>query len=182
MPAMSPSRASGTRGFTLIEVLVAMALLVAVAVGLLDLLLRASLLSRSDRQQTIALALALERLDQLRSLSWGLGASEAPAPVADLVTDLSGPSFSGAGPGLSEAPGDTLTSIVPGWVDYADEGGGWVGQGGRPPVGTTFVRRWNVSRVPGLSGALLLRVRVSAQSAMSPVDVWLYTIKAQTTE
>jgi prepilin-type N-terminal cleavage/methylation domain-containing protein len=78
-----------TRGFTLVEVLVAMAIAV-VAVGALAYLLSAATtVNRSARRSTFAALLAADKLEQLRALAFD-DASLAPSPADALSTDADG--------------------------------------------------------------------------------------------
>jgi len=130
------------RGFTLVEVLAAVAILTAALLSLAPLLGAALKASREAERATVASALAVERIEQLRSLAWGF--DEDGQPAGDTTTDLSGPQPSGAGTGLAASPPGTLDRDVPGFVDYLAGDGRWLGRGSRPPPGTAYVRRWAV--------------------------------------
>jgi hypothetical protein len=49
-----------------------------------------------------------------------------------------------AGTGLQTSPANSLDVSLPGYADYLDSRGRWVGTGSVPPVATRFIRRWNV--------------------------------------
>ena len=57
-------------GFTLVEVVVALALLVVVTVGVVRLFAVALNAGRAARDRTLAVALATGKIEQLRSLEW----------------------------------------------------------------------------------------------------------------
>jgi prepilin-type N-terminal cleavage/methylation domain-containing protein len=142
-------------GFTLIEVLIAIGILVMAAVSLAQLLILATRATRAGREQTSASILAAAKMDQLRSLTWTTDAS-------DLSTNLSHPALGADGPGLSASPADTLTSNILSFVDYLDDGGSWVGNGIEPPGNATFIRRWAVIPLPAdPDRTLLLQVLVT---------------------
>ena len=134
------------RGFTLIEVLMATAVFTVAVVSLVRLFGLAALADRAAHRVTLAPALAAERLEQLRSLAWGIDA--AGAPWEDTTTDLSRSPGVGNGSGLRPAPAGVLDHDVTGFVDYLDEDGRWLGRGPEVPRGARFVRRWSVSLLP----------------------------------
>jgi prepilin-type N-terminal cleavage/methylation domain-containing protein len=153
-----PSR--DERGFTLIEVLIAMFLLAAVALLLADLTCRAVNVTDRARRQALMATMAVERIEQLKGLTWGLGEATAAAPVSDTGTDLSGPSPSSGGGGLGTSPLDALVVSQPGYADFADRRGNWMGAGASPPAGAAFVRRWRIARVPATADCLAIEVLV----------------------
>jgi prepilin-type N-terminal cleavage/methylation domain-containing protein len=135
------------RGFALLEVLIASAVIATIAAGSSVLLSMAIHASRQSRVQTIATMLAAEKLEQLRSLTWTHVTTGGPAismPVSDLTTDLSNDPATDDGPGLLTSPGGTLTSNVVGYVDYLDADGRWIGHGASPPAPAVYIRRWAV--------------------------------------
>jgi len=90
--------------------------------------------------QTFLTALALEKVEQLRSLSWAFDGGVA---VSDLTTDLSGDQPAAGSLGLRPSPAGTLQRDTAGYVDYLDATGSWVG-GASPPPASVFVRRWSI--------------------------------------
>ena len=146
-----------TDGFTLLEVLVALAILCCVLVTLPQVLLQASAAASAARRTALASVLAAEKLEQLRGLAWGYDADGAA--VQDLRSDITRSPAEGEG-GIGLSPGGALDANTPGFVDYLDADGAWQGGVSQPP-GTLFVRRWSVSPLPdGPAEALVLRVRV----------------------
>jgi prepilin-type N-terminal cleavage/methylation domain-containing protein len=134
-------------GFTLIEVLIAVAIFVTSAVGMAQLVSIATATLRSSREQTTAVILAAAKIDQLRSLAWAFDpAVPAELPIArtDITTNVSHPSFGTDGRGLQASPSGTLAANVPPYVDYLDESGSWIGNEAEPPAAAVFVRRWAV--------------------------------------
>ena len=162
------SRTSSALGFTLIEVLIAIGILVMAAVSLAQLLILTTKAMRAGREQTSASILAAAKMDQLRSLTWTTDAS-------DLSTNVSHPALGADGSGLSASPADVLTRNLPPNVDYLDEGGSWVGNGAAPPDNAVFIRRWAVIPLPGDSDRTrLLQVLVTTvalERTRSP-DPW----------
>jgi len=142
--------ARDAHGFTLIEVLVAIALLVAIAVGMAQLAAIATGAMRASREQTSTVILAAAKMDQLRALtlSYEPIRIEPAIPMTDLATNVSHPTFARDGPGLRPSPSGTLAANVPPYVDYLDEAGTWVGNDSEPPPGAAFIRRWAIVPLP----------------------------------
>ncbi|ODS56291.1 MAG: hypothetical protein ABS36_07780 [Acidobacteria bacterium SCN 69-37] len=168
------------QGFTLVEVLVAVVVLVLLASGVGALTTLAARGIIRARLATVAVLLAHDRLEQLRALPWGLGSAAAPVDSVDLVTDLSGPDPGPGGSGLSPSPAGVLDGNTPGFVDYLDHTGRWLASGPSPPAAARFIRRWAVDRPPAFPNLVVLRVRViDTHHELLVVD--LATMKARTT-
>jgi prepilin-type N-terminal cleavage/methylation domain-containing protein len=137
-------------GFTLVEVLVALSLLLVISVGVVWLFVVSIDGGRIARDRTIAAIAAAGKMEQLRSLEWRfeLDASGLPTPRTDLVTDVSLDPIAAGGPGLADSPPGTLDADLPPYVDYLDRRGRWVGNGGSPPGSAAYVRRWGIHRLP----------------------------------
>jgi hypothetical protein len=167
-------------GFGLVEVLVASALLVAIAVGVTHVVAAAVGVSRQARVRTMTTTLAVQKMEQLRSLPFAhtwVGDPPVSIPSSDGSTDLSTDPPSDAGPGLQPSPGDTLTASVPFYVDYLDAYGRWAGRGGTVPAGTVYTRRWSVQPLPSDPGnVLVLQVVVTTRAGD---DSRLLTLKAR---
>jgi prepilin-type N-terminal cleavage/methylation domain-containing protein len=99
-PALSEPRSGESKGFTLVEVLVAMALLATAVVTTAGLLTIASNSVRAARVQSWASLLAIDKLEELRASPW---------------------------PDLAVSTGDTLGHDAPGFVDYLNWRGEPVG-------------------------------------------------------
>jgi prepilin-type N-terminal cleavage/methylation domain-containing protein len=175
---MRHSTNQASDGFTLIEVLISVAIFVTIAVGMAQLVSIATATLRSSREQTTAVILAAAKMDQLRSLAWAFEPpvpAELPVARTDVTTNVSHPSFGNDGPGLQVSPTGTLAANVPPYVDYLDESGSWVGNGAEPPASAVFVRRWAV--VPLESDpdrTLVLQVLVTTRrlEADRPPGTW----------
>lgn len=138
-------------GSSLIEVSVAVFLLGVAAAGVAQLFALATYANLSATGQTSTTVLAIQKMEQLRGLAWGY--LEGPggtlgAAIADVTTNLSVDPPTSDGPGLGPSPAGTLDANTPGYVDYLDEAGAWVGTGAQPPLGSAYVRRWSVSPLP----------------------------------
>jgi prepilin-type N-terminal cleavage/methylation domain-containing protein len=118
-------------GFTLIEVLVAAAIVATGISVLAALFIVAIVVNRTARTTTFATVLAQQKMEQLRGLTWGFDVLGGPA--SDLTTDVSIVPFTRGGAGLSPSPPDTLTHNTAGYVDYVDGAGNWIGTGASVP-------------------------------------------------
>ncbi|MEO6212113.1 MAG: type II secretion system protein [Vicinamibacterales bacterium] len=148
-----------TRGFTLIEVLIAIVILGAAALGTGSFLATTTRAMGSARVQTTTASLAVTRLEQLRALDWTFDA--VGAPLSDVSTDLSPNIPSQSGTGLARSPADALERNTPGFVDFLDDRGDWVGSGSSVPPSAMFVRRWSVDLpADGTADTLILQVVV----------------------
>jgi len=159
-------KAGSSDGFTLLEVVVSLAILAALLISLPQALLHAARAAAAARRTVQASVLASEKLEQLRGLAWGY--DESGGRVEDTQSDVSrSPVDATGGTGLSPAPGDSLDSDVPGFVDYLDAEGRWLAPG-TLPGDVAFVRRWSVDATPDAPAeTLLLRVRVLAVAGTS---------------
>lgn len=144
------------RGFTLVEVLVAMGVLSAGALAAVSLLAAATRAMFVARAQGVSVLAASARLDELRSLRFEFDAGGQR--ITDQSTRLSVDPPAPGGGGLTPG-GATLDTNVPGFVDYLDATGAWVGEGPSPPARAAFVRRWAID-APGGPDLLVLQVLV----------------------
>ncbi len=159
-PRLGPAASDG---FTLIEVLIATALTAGALVALAGLVATTARGGRAARAQTSATALAAARLEDLRALTW----TDA---VEDTTTDLSRDPAASAGTGLRPSPADSLDLDVPGFVDFLDASGRWVGSDPSRSAGASFVRRWRITPVTGLTDTLCLEVLVGALGSAARRD------------
>jgi prepilin-type N-terminal cleavage/methylation domain-containing protein len=171
------TRHTPSAGFTLIEVLVALALLVAMALGVAQLIAASTHAVQRSRAHAAALILAAAKMDELRSLAWTYEpAVEGFAALdrSDRDTDVSRPDHPPGGAGLSASPDDALAVNTVGYVDYLDGSGRWVGNEREPPSDAVFVRRWAVRPVAADPGrTLVLQVLVlTVADARSRAGGW----------
>ena len=151
-------------GFSLIETLVASAILVVGLVSIAELFGISIRANATAKNGTVTMILAVQKLEQLRSLAWGYGG--AGLPISDRTTDTTvSPERSIGGTGLSPSPSDTLRVNSQGYVDYVDASGNLLGGGTVPPAGTVYLRRWSIEPLPtDPNNALLLQVLVTRRS------------------
>ena len=171
------------KGFTLIEVLIGVAVTVVSVFGLVQLFTLAARANVVSHQSTFAAALASEKLEQLLGLSWGF--DSVGNPTADTTTDVALSPERPGGAGLTPSPAGTLTSNVSGYCDFLDGRGRSLGTGTSPPVGALYVRRWSLELLPGSGHALLLQVRVTGRTSAwsglgrAPAEVRLLAVRTR---
>jgi prepilin-type N-terminal cleavage/methylation domain-containing protein len=152
-------RRTGDEGFTLVEVLVSILLISVMAVGVAQMFALAIRTNQAARHQTSTTILAAQKMEQLRSLTWGYDDDGLGLPVSDTTTDLSADPFTGMGDGLNPSPASALDSNTP---DYLDARGNWVGNGGAVPPAAVYIRRWSVEPLPtNPNNTLVLQVLVT---------------------
>jgi prepilin-type N-terminal cleavage/methylation domain-containing protein len=156
---------SSARGFSLVEVLVAMGLLTVVSLGVAQLFAVSARANHVAKGQTSATALAEQKLEQLRSLTWGFDAKEQGLPVSDTTTGLASDPPNSTGSGLNPSPSNSLLTNQTGYVDFLDGHGVHVGTGSVIPPTAVYVRRWSIQPLPtNPNNTLILQVLVSPVS------------------
>lgn len=164
-------------GFALVEVMLASALLVAIAVSTAQVVTMAMRATLAARLRTAATVIAAQKMEQIRSLTWrweAVGSPPAWQAVSDTSTDLSADPPRDGGVGLSPSPAGTLEANVPPYVDYLDGSGRWVGSGSSPPSDAAYTRRWSIRPLesdPDNTVVLQVLVTTSRQTANSPRTV-----------
>jgi type II secretory pathway pseudopilin PulG len=120
-------------GFTLLEVLIALAMLI-VGVGALAQLSIVAIRAADDaRRASVASVAADQKLETLAALSWGY--DDAGATVQDRAFDAS--------------PADSLTRNTDGYFEYLDAAGRVVDEDDEDGTdGRAFVRRWSIQPLP----------------------------------
>ncbi len=147
------------RGFTIIEVVVALALFAIAALSIAQLFVVTSEGMRVARLQTDTVSLAAARMEQLRSLAWTF--DSVGNPVSDLSTNLSTAPPRSDGGGLRLSPPGALEQNTAGFVDFLDARGRWISSGPAPPPAAVYVRRWSIEMPPdGAADSLVLQVLV----------------------
>ena len=153
------------RGSVSSKPLIAVAIFVAIAVGIAQLIAVSTSAIRAAREQTTAVVLAAAKVDQLRSLAWTYepSAPGVPAiPRSDRTTDVSQPGLASGGAGLQASSPASLVTNTTNYVDYLDAAGRWLGHDSAPPARAVFVRRWSVRPLPDApERTLVLQVLVT---------------------
>lgn len=153
---------SNSRGFSLVEVLVAMGLLTAVSMGVAQLFAlstRANLIAKGATSTT---SMAEQKLEQLRGLTWGFDLEGQGLPLSDTTTNLTVFPPTHDGSGLNPSPVDSLEQNTAGFVDFIDGNGAWVGTGSTPPGLAVYIRRWSIQPLPtNPNNTLVIQVLVT---------------------
>jgi type II secretory pathway pseudopilin PulG len=142
--------------------LIAMSILAIAAIGVVPLFGVAIQAATGARLQTSTVALASQKMEQLRALTWGFDDRGPGFPISDTTTDLTQDPPTGGGRGLNPSPPNSLDASLVGYVDYLDARGQRVGTGAVPPPAAVFIRRWNIRPLPANPGdTLILQVLVT---------------------
>jgi type II secretory pathway pseudopilin PulG len=162
------SRSGGEGGFSLVEVLVAAAILMTGLIAVAQMFVASTNQNMEARRVTTTAVLAQQKIEQLRGLAWGF--DEFGLPVSDFSSDITvTPPTSGGGVGLQASPPNTLTASTPGYVDYLDAYGAWIGNGAAPPANAIYVRRWSIDPLPtNPNNTLVFQVLVGRISPVGP--------------
>jgi type II secretory pathway pseudopilin PulG len=142
MPGVRGHLLSHARGASLIESIIAVAIVVTVTAGVAHLLVWARRSVWLAGERSTAARAAAQKIEQLRALPWftdadGIAVSD---DTANLSTDPPQPT----GTGLQRSPDGALDANLAGFVDYVGVDGLWCGNGPRPPPCAVFVRRWAI--------------------------------------
>ncbi len=187
--AKSRSSASSESGFSLIEVLVATIVLAVALVSLAQLFALSTRTNMGARDTTYTAVLAQQKLEELRSLTWGFDIQGLP--ISDTTTNTAvSPETPNGGTGLSPSPAGSIRANTDGYVDYVDQSGNKLGGGTNPPAGTVYVRRWSVEALPtNPNNTLVLQVLVfrnrdrgaadNGTVTMLPDEARLVTVKTR---
>lgn len=169
-PRWRPARAE--RGFTLVEVVVALGVLVSVLASVATVWISTAAATRAARQRTLAIELARDKLEQVASLTWGVRSVDGvDLLTSDDTADLSRRPATAGGFGTRPSPADSLRVSRSTYTDYLDPHGRWVGAGTTPSAGAHFVRRWWIGRAGvGASELLLFEVTVTTLTAAAAME------------
>jgi len=162
------SRASGEAGFSLVEVLVAAVILMTGLIAVAQMFVTSTNQNMDARRVTTTSVLAQQKIEQLRALAWGF--DEFGLPVSDFASNIAvTPPTPSGGVGLQASPDYSLFTSAPGYVDYLDAYGNWVGTGMTPPANALYVRRWSIDPLPtNPNNTLVFQVLVGRISPSGP--------------
>lgn len=168
---MARFRWTADGGFSLLEVLVATTILTVALAALAQLFATSTRANASAKATTMAALLAQQKMEQLRSLTWGFDALGLPQTdtTSDTTTIPEGPS---GGRGLGASPAGALSRDTVGYVDYLDGSGRSLGaRDTAPPPGTIYIRRWSLEPLPGSPGnTIVLQVLVTRWRSRGTAD------------
>src|SRR5215207_3722562 len=138
---------AGDAGFSLVEVLLATTLLTVAIASLAQLFVISTRANTSARLTTFTTVLAQQKMEQLRSLTWGF--DSLGLPLTDTSTDITSAIESpSGGRGLTPSPAGALGENTDGYHDFLDVNGQSLGGGTTPPANAIYVRRWTVEPLP----------------------------------
>jgi prepilin-type N-terminal cleavage/methylation domain-containing protein len=134
------------RGFSLLEVLIAAAVVAVAVATLAQLVVLATAANARAKTTTMATVLAAQKIEQLRSLEWNFDRLEGP------VSD----------PRLTASPSDSLRRNISGFCDFLDRNGESLGDRPDPPADAVYLRRWSIEPLPAdPANVLVLQVLVT---------------------
>ncbi|MFN8059711.1 MAG: prepilin-type N-terminal cleavage/methylation domain-containing protein [Vicinamibacterales bacterium] len=153
------------RGFSLVEVVVALAVFVGLALVCLALVRSARDASLEGRRMSATTRLAAAKLDQLLAASWHVetDAGGVWRAATDAQTAFASGRLGSGGVGIRPGPRTSAWDTSAGYVDFLDADERFVAGGTGVPAGAAYVRRWSISYPPGLSPDIVVfEVRVTA--------------------
>jgi type II secretory pathway pseudopilin PulG len=159
-------------GFSLVEVLVSMGLLTAVSLGVAQLFAASARANHIARGLTSTTAMAEQKMEQIRALTWGFDAEGNGLPISDTSTNLAVYPSTATGSGLNPSASDSLEENTAGFVDFLDADGTWVGTGTTVPAAAVYIRRWSITPLPtNPNNTLVIQVLVTpVANEMARVD------------
>jgi type II secretory pathway pseudopilin PulG len=160
-------------GFSLLEVLFATTILTVAVAGLAQLFAVSTRANTSAKSTTFAAVLAQQKMEQLRSLTWGF--DMLGLPLTDSVTNITAANESPTGgKGLTPSPTGSLGSNTDGYCDFLDRNGKSLGGGTAVPAGAIYIRRWSVEPLPtNPNNTLVLQVLVTRNRNRGAADTAL---------
>lgn len=154
---------ASTRGFTLLETLVATGILVTALAGLAQLFVLGGHLTRQASASGLALVAAQDKLESLRGQPF--------------TYDTSGTALTAAA--LQPSPASALIEDIERYVDWVDQDG----QGAANPDAAVLVRRWRIASLGSTApDAITIEVcvfRVTAAGDPRAADACLATIRTR---
>jgi prepilin-type N-terminal cleavage/methylation domain-containing protein len=131
-----------TRGFTLVETLIAISITTVALSALAQLFIISTQANADARRSTFASILATQKIEQLRGLGVDLAAQGSPS----------------------------LSTDIPGACDFLDEYGRSLGTGSSPLPGTVYIRRWSVEPIAPDPNTFVIQVAVFPRMWRGAVD------------
>lgn len=150
------------RGFSLVEVLISMAIFTTVSIGVAQLFAISAKANLVARGLTSTTAMAEQKMEQLRAMTWGFATDGTGLPISDNTSNLSVTPATATGSGLNPSPSNALEQNVTGFCDFLDGSGAWVATGTVAPSTAVYVRRWAIVPLPtNPNNTLILQVLVT---------------------
>ncbi len=166
----SHARMRSDEGFSILEVLVAIAVLSVAVVGLAQLFGMSTRVNANAKNTTYASLLAQQKMEQLRGLMWGFDA--LGLPLTDTTTNIAVvPESPAGGVGLTPSPPGSLVRNIDGYCDYVDRNGNVLGGCASTIASAYYVRRWSVEPLPSNpNNTIVLQVLVTPNVSRVPAD------------
>ena len=161
---------AGEQGFSLVEVLLATTLLTVAIVSLAQLFAVSTRANTNAKLPTFTTVLAQQKMEQLRSLTWGFDSQGLP--LTDTSTNITAAvEAPTGGKGLTPSPVGALGENTDGYCDFLDGNGQSLGGGTTPPANAIYVRRWTVEPLPtNPNNTLVLQVLVARNRSRNAAD------------
>lgn len=167
MGSVGSVSANREAGFSIVEVVVAILLLMTVALGVAQLFAVGTQANWRAKNQTSTAILAAQKMEQLKALTWSFDTEGLP--VSDVSTRLDLPMPAGGGTGLNPSPANSLAADTAGYVDYLDVHGAYLGTD--PTPAAAYCRRWAVQPLPlNPNNTLIFQVRVIPIAQVADAD------------
>ncbi|HXD74630.1 MAG TPA: hypothetical protein VN628_12870 [Vicinamibacterales bacterium] len=163
---------SSQSGFSIIETIFATGILATSVVALAQMFSISVTNNHNARTGSYAVALAEQKMEQLRGLTYGF--DTIGLPLTDLTTDTTQPievPLGAGGLGLTPSPSGTLNANTNGYVDYIDQFGNVLGGGTTPVNGTVYIRRWSIDPLPtDPNNTIIIQVMVTRSRSRGLAD------------
>jgi type II secretory pathway pseudopilin PulG len=167
---LAADKRAGEKGFSLVEVLLATTLLTVAITSLAQLFAISTRANTNARLTTFTTVLAQQKMEQLRSLTWGFDSQGLP--LTDTSTNITAAvEAPTGGKGLTPSPVGALGENTDGYCDFLDGNGQSLGGGTTPPANAIYVRRWTVEPLPtNPNNTLVLQVLVARNRSRNAAD------------
>ena len=164
------TRSKCTSGFSLVETMVATALLATAVVTLAQLFVLSTKTNVASHNTTYAAVLAEQKMEELRALAWGYDTQGLP--ISDTATDTTvTPMTTSGGTGLQPSTSTALQENTSGYVDFIDAFGNKLGTGANPPQNANYTRRWSITALPtNPNNTLVIQVLVTRNRNRGAAD------------
>ena len=161
-------RRSAQAGMTLIETMIALAILFTITVGLMAMATVAMMTTENQGHLGARTAeYAQDKMEQLLSLAYTDGDLKPPPDASDTASAACFPKICDTG-GTGLAAGGSLDFLAPvdGYVDYLDKDGLPLGGGVAPPDGWFYMRVWEIQEFTPAGGTVNYKqITVSCRTA-----------------